>query len=515
MESRGRFAELLGALSLASDRARGQPPESGLGTTILATRIAAQLQLPHQDLVETYYLAATRTLGCSSSAMEVAPLVLGDDLSFSHAIHLCDRGDDDSVRSHLERWFATDADDDERRLAIERMVQLRPQFPAMAASTGQQARALGQRLPVPDGVPSMLADLDCRWDGVDGSGPKGEDIPVPLRIVEFATVAELFRRAGGVPAASDVAARRAGTQFAPEVCEAFLTACTTLVDGLDASSLWELFLATEPEPIATVDGAARRRIAEVSADFADNKSGWFVGNSRRVAQLADAIGRELQMVSEHHEEVVLAALLHDLGRCGIPNGVLDKPGPLTPRERRLVETQLAETEQILAVLESLRPIAALAASARERLDGSGHPRGTKAKDPRVQILACADLTVAVSSPRPWRPALTEEAVVGLLRDEARHGRLAPDVVDVVLRLHGRRGTKVDAPRPDGLTRREVDVLMLLAKGLVTKQIAAELGIAYKTVDNHVQNLYRKIGANTRTAAAMYAVEQGLYDHALG
>ncbi len=65
--------------------------------------------------------------------------------------------------------------------------------------------------------------------------------------------------------------------------------------------------------------------------------------------------------------------------------------------------------------------------------------------------------------------------------------------------------------PDGLTKREVEVLRLLAQGLLTKEIAAKLGVAYKTVDNHVQNLYRKIGANTRTAAAMYAVERDLYD----
>jgi HD-GYP domain-containing protein (c-di-GMP phosphodiesterase class II) len=511
MEEGDRFAEFLGALSLASDHARGQPPESALGTTVLATRLARRVGLDDEETNETFFTAITRTLGCTSTAMEVAPLALGDDLSLGHAIHLSDPVDPGSIRECLEARFALDAQPEDRENAIDTFVSLRDRFPEMTAPVSQQAVALSSRLPLPANVPRYLEHIDSRWDGADPTRSAGDAIPHQVRIVELATVAELFRRAGGADAAIDMARSRSGSQFDPSICDAFVTGAEELLTGFDAPSLWQLFLDSEPAPLSTLGKDDRRLFAAVCADYADNKSGWFVGNSRRVARLAVTAGAVLDLTAQETDDLLMAGLLHDVGRCATPNGILDKPGPLTARERGVVDSQGRHTEQILAAAGPLRPIAALAGSARERVDGSGHPRGIRVRDRRMALLAAAGVQVALVSDRPWRPAFDNDDAAEHMHREAEEGRLSHEAVEAVLESHGHRSDRTTRVYPDGLTPREAEVLTLLASGLLSKQIAAKLGIAYKTVDNHVQNLYRKIGASTRTAAAMYAIDKGLYD----
>ena len=510
MNEPDRLAELLGALSLASDRARGQASESALGTTILATRLAQWLGMAEEEVAETYFVALTRTLGCTSMAMDVSTLALGDDLSFSYAMHMSDLADTGSVRDGLQKHFATSADPEKRKQAIDTVLELQPVFPQMAAPLGQQAVALSQRLPLPPNVPALLEQLDARWDGKNPTKPGGEDISLIVRVGELATVLELYRRAGGVQAAVDISSERSGGQFDPRACAVFERHTADLLEGFDKASLWDLFLDTEPAPVSVIDEDHRLVIAEVSADFTDNKSGWFVGNSRRVAQLGLTAAERMGWSADDCMEMMLAGLMYDIGRCAVPNGIWDKPERLSDRELVLAQTHSQQTEEILAACPPLRAIARLAGAAHERRDGSGYHRASTTRDKRAELLAACDVYIALRSDRPWRDAHSESATIEILSREADEGRLSPVAVQAVLEIGGHRATATSEKFPDGLTSREVQVLEQLARGLLTKQIASKLGIAYKTVDNHVQNLYRKIGANTRTAAAMYAVEHGIY-----
>jgi DNA-binding NarL/FixJ family response regulator len=101
---------------------------------------------------------------------------------------------------------------------------------------------------------------------------------------------------------------------------------------------------------------------------------------------------------------------------------------------------------------------------------------------------------------------TEQAAQALAA-EANAGRLDPDAVAAVIESAGQRVPRLD--RPSGLTDREGQVLALLARGLLTKQVAKALGISVKTADRHIQNIYAKIGASSRAAATMFAMEHGL------
>ena len=152
----------------------------------------------------------------------------------------------------------------------------------------------------------------------------------------------------------------------------------------------------------------------------------------------------------------------------------------------------------------------MACAAHERTDGSGYHRKGRPTDPGACLIAAADIYTALVNERPWRAAHTEEQAAEVMLEHADSGRVARAAVHAVLKAAGHKKRVAERAYPDGLTRREAEVLRELARGLTTKEIAARLGMASKTADNHIQNLYQKIGAQSRTAAAMYALERGIF-----
>jgi DNA-binding NarL/FixJ family response regulator len=106
--------------------------------------------------------------------------------------------------------------------------------------------------------------------------------------------------------------------------------------------------------------------------------------------------------------------------------------------------------------------------------------------------------------------LEGDAAAATMRQEVQDGRLDADAVNAVLRVAGHRVGR-RAVLPSGLTRREADVLVLLARGLSNPEIASQLTISRKTVSSHLEHIYTKIGVTTRTAAALFAMRTGLVD----
>ena len=136
---------------------------------------------------------------------------------------------------------------------------------------------------------------------------------------------------------------------------------------------------------------------------------------------------------------------------------------------------------------------------RERLDGSGYPRGLSggAIPQPARILGAADAYQAMREPRPYRAARrADRGRRASCAPRSRAGRLDGDAVEAVL---GAAGHRVPRRRegPAGLTPREVEVLRLLARGLSNKEIAEQLVISPKTAGNHIEHIYAKIGASNR------------------
>ncbi len=208
--------------------------------------------------------------------------------------------------------------------------------------------------------------------------------------------------------------------------------------------------------------------------------------------------------------------------CGVPRGftisaasVCRVPcgrsrSALTGGEWEQARLHSYHSERLLARIPALADLARIAASDHERLDGSGYHRGLSAAQlpAAARVLAVADAWCAMAEPRAYRTALASPEAAAVLREEARAGKLGGEAVDAVLESVGERAVPV-AEAPAGLTAREVEVLRLLARGLTNKQTAQQLAISPKTVGRHIESIYSKIGASTRAAAALFAVEHGL------
>jgi DNA-binding CsgD family transcriptional regulator len=164
----------------------------------------------------------------------------------------------------------------------------------------------------------------------------------------------------------------------------------------------------------------------------------------------------------------------------------------------------------LEAIHGSRSSGSIAVQLRERLDGSGYPRGLAGGSitRTARILAAADAFQAMREPRPYRDELSDKEAARQLRGEVQAGRLDDEAVRAVLVAAGHRVSR-RREGPAGLTEREVEVLVLAARGLTNKDIAAVLVISPKTVANHIEHIYSKIGASTRAMAALYAMNHGL------
>jgi HD-GYP domain-containing protein (c-di-GMP phosphodiesterase class II) len=500
-----RLAEPLGALSLATDFAVGLPSETALAATVLAVRIGEKCGLSADGLKATYYASLTRWVGCTATAAEGASLALGEDQALNYALSACDWTDVDQVQEALKQYVAVNADPAARERAFEVIRMSHEQIPTVAAMHCAQAVVLSSRLACPDGVTSLLGHMYDRWDGAV-AGSAGDAIPLPARIIPVAACAELFRRIGGASAAVDAVRSRSGGQLDPELCGLLQAEAESLFADLEAGSRWELFLDAEPGASTRLEPEGLAEVAEVFGDFIDAKSPWFLGHSRRVADLASRAAHKLGSSQAEVQELRLAGLVHDIGRSAVPNGVWDKQGALTWPERSKAETHTYHTYEILARSSAFRPLAERASATHERCDGSGYHRRVRVEDLATMILGAADMYDALTHHRPWRPAHSAEEAARTMAGEVSASRFPHRVVHAVLEVAGHPDRSTKAALPVGLTAREREVLALLAAGCSDKAIARRLGISVKTAGHHASSIYKKTGAQGRAQVAIFATE---------
>jgi HD-GYP domain-containing protein (c-di-GMP phosphodiesterase class II)/DNA-binding CsgD family transcriptional regulator len=373
------------------------------------------------------------------------------------------------------------------------------------------AQALAERLGLPPAVQESVGAAYEHWDGKGWPGGlAGERIPVAARLAQFAEFIEVAHRLGGIDAAVMLAERRSGSQFDPSLAAVLRAEPEAILGGLDAAHTWTAVIDAEPALRMTVSGDEFDAALLAIADFVDLKSPYTLGHARAVAELVTGAAALLGLPDDEARMLRHAALVHDLGRLGVSNAIWDKPGPLGAGEWERVRMHPYLTERMLHQSQALAPLAAIAVQHRERLDGSGYPRGlTGAAISRpARVLGAVDAYQSMRELRPHRPALSADEAAQELQADVRDGKLDGDAVDAVLAAGGHPVVR-RREWPAGLTAREIDVLRLLARGLSSKQIAAQLVITPKTARNHIEHIYTKIDASSRVAASLFASEHGL------
>lgn len=510
--TRFRLAELLAALSLATDLGMGQPLEQALRTCLLAVAAGEELGLEDRCRSDVYYLALLRFIGCTSDAHEQAVLVGGDEIAFRAGIAPVVMGELSEYLISLAKSVATDASPLKRARIISRLLAAGTDGAKRSIAVHcEVARMMAARIGLPESVASGFGYVFERWDGKGLPGEaSGDAIPIPARIVALARDVDIFYRIGGWHAASEILRRRRATAYDPSIVDVFLERGSQWLSQADGEAVWEAALAAEPAPWVFVHQQQLDTILRAVADFADLKSPYTRGHSSGVAALAADAARLANLDEREVVNVWRASLVHDLGRTGIPNGIWDKPGALTRGEWERVRLHPYLTERILAHTAALASLANIAGAHHERLDGSGYHRGSVATQLPLsaRILAAADAFQAMTQERPHRRALPPQTAAEQLSSEVDAGRLDSRAVRYVFAAAG-HGVVRQRAWPAGLTAREVDVLRLIARGASYREVAVRLFISPRTAEHHVGHIYAKIGVSSRAAAALFAMEHEL------
>ena len=503
-----RLAELMAALSMATDLGMGQPMEYAMTTSIVAVRLGEAAGLSEAELRDTYYEALLRYIGCNADTAWAAS-IFGDELALRADFAKLDSADHVRVFEMMLRYIReANPGADPLQLAQAVLPQLATSF---FPGHCEVAQRLATRLGFPDSFVQTVSQIYARWDGQGIPALKGEAISPALLVVGLAQDAVTFYRLGGVEAATAMARQRRGGAHSPKLVEIFCARATQLFAGLEAEPTWPAVLALEPGPQRTLTETEFDNACEAIADYADIKSPYFLNHSRQVAELAARAAEHGSLPVSDVKMIRRAGYLHDIGKVGISAGIWSKSGLLNDREWEKVRLHPYYTERVLARSPELARIGALAALHHERLDGSGYFRSLTAPmlSPAARILAAANTYCALTERRSHRPARSLEQAADELKREAKAGRFDGDSINAVLAAAGHRAPPVKKAVVAGLSEREVEVLRLLARGHTMKQMAAELTISFKTIDRHIQNLYTKINVSTRAAATLFAMENHL------
>jgi HD-GYP domain-containing protein (c-di-GMP phosphodiesterase class II) len=397
------------------------------------------------------------------------------------------------------------------RVAFDFAVSGRKELDGMIAGHARIARRLGAELRLPEAALDAVGSSYEMWNGKGFPGERaGADIPLASRIVQLAEFLEVAHRTGGVAAATDVARRRAGKQFDPNLVELLCADVDKVFYDLDETESWDAVIDAEPALSPRLSQSECDEALTAISRFVDLKSPYTLGHSAAVAELASSAAAAMG-ASEHEVTTVRrSALVARFGYLGVSNGIWDKPRALSASEWERVRLYPYFTERMLQSSPALEPLGRIAVQVREHLDGSGYPRGLPGSSitTAARVLASADAYQAMLEPRPHRPARSPDEAADELGAEARAGRLDGEAVQAVLGVAGHRpARRIEGPA--GLTRREIEVLRLIARGASKKDVAARLVISPKTAGTHIEHIYAKLGVSSRAEAGLLAVKHGL------
>lgn len=265
-----------------------------------------------------------------------------------------------------------------------------------------------------------------------------DQIPINAQIALIAQVTDVFFQTGGQVAALNEVRSRKGSWFNPELVEALLS--------LEAhEAFWKTLTKTdlendirELEPDAEKIPLTQQKIDDITYAFAmivDAKSPFTHDHSSRVADYTVKLSQCFEFSFEQQRELNRCALLHDIGKLGVSNHILDKPGKLTNEEFKQIQRHPLYSEQILQRIKPFNRIAKICGAHHEKLNGKGYPYGLKREEIlfETKLITVADIFDALTAARPYRDAMSVDKALSILKSECGSS-IEPDIYDALIQI---------------------------------------------------------------------------------
>jgi putative nucleotidyltransferase with HDIG domain len=417
-----RLAELLGALSHALDMVEGQPPGHCVRCCWIGIHVGRELGLSEDDVWNLYYTLLLKDLGCSSNAARICQLYMTDDISFKRDFKTVN-GSLPQVLRFVLSHTGMNAGLAERFRTLVHIFQHGGQIAQELMETRcDRGAEIARKMRFSEAVALSIRNLDEHWDGGGlPDGVSGEAIPIYSRIALLAQVVDVFQLANGIEAAKLEVEHRTGDWFDPQVAAAFARVAERpeFWTKLRSDDVQTAVFALEPaQARSLVDEDYLDDVAAAFAQIIDSKSPYTSGHSERVTLFTDLIAEQLGFSLEDRRWLKRAALLHDIGKLGVSNSILDKPAKLDAAEWTAMQAHAALGEAILSRIAAFQDLAVVAGAHHERLDGKGYPRGLQGEQIslEVRIVTTADIFDALTADRPYRRAMPVNKALSIMSD---------------------------------------------------------------------------------------------------
>lgn len=415
-----KLSELIGALSYALDITEGQPEGHCIRCCWIGMSIGQKLSLDPSQLWELYYVLLLKDLGCSSNASRICELYLTDDLSFKRDFKWVD-GSLPQVLRFVLRHTGTGAGLVDRLKAVTEIFKHGDEIAQELIKTRCTRGAdIARRLRFSEPIAKGIHALDEHWDGQGRpEGLIGSAIPLYARIALLSQVVDIMNSSEGAEAALNEVRKRAGSWFDPELVNAFagVAAEPDFWLQLNADNLETIILTLEPgQHTKPLDEDFLDDIAEAFGQVVDAKSPYTAGHSARVGLYTSLLSEDLGIPEARRRWLKRGALLHDLGKLGVSNSVLDKPGKLDEVEWASVQLHPGYTQRILGRIDVFAELAQVSGAHHERLDGKGYPLGLMGDQIvlETRIITTADIFDAITAERPYRAAVPVDKTLEIM-----------------------------------------------------------------------------------------------------
>lgn len=434
------LAEVISALSYALDLTEGQPPGHSLRCCWIGMHLGKVLALPNDQMWDLYYSLLLKDAGCSSNAARLYELYGSDDRQSKKDFKLVNN---DSSKQVIDFVLKHTAVGGGLISKAKRLITIAKQGDQAAVemfkTRCERGADIAQQLGFNQHIAEGIRYLDEHWNG-NGKpyGISGSKIPVLSQIALISQVTDVFFQASGKSEALEEVLKRKGTWFNPELVNALLSLQnhTVLWEKLASQELEQDIAVLEPVENPVV--LSEKKLDDITFAFAmivDAKSPFTHDHSSRVADYTVQLSQQFGFSFEQQRELNRCALLHDIGKLGVSNHILDKPGKLTDQEFEQIKLHPLYSEQILQRIEPFSRIAKICGAHHEKLNGGGYPYGLKNEQIlfETKLITVADIFDALTAKRPYRDAMPLEKALQIMKSECGTS-IDPEIFEAMLQI---------------------------------------------------------------------------------